>query len=67
MGGVNLEKMTENFRYKDPLRQKTNFCLDYLNQCTEYIYEAFMKFSWQLWLPWQPFMKKIQMIFPLDY
>ena len=27
---------------------------------TDYIYEVFMKIAWQLWLSWQPFMKKFK-------
>ena len=28
-----------------------------IEQRTDYLYEAFMNISWQIWLSWQPFVK----------
>ena len=35
---------------------KDNVLITYM----KYIYEVFMKIAWQLWLPWQPFMKNFK-------
>ena len=53
-------KNDENFGYMDPLSQKASFSKDYKSQCTDNIYEVFMNSTWQLWLPWQPFMKNFK-------
>ena len=49
----------------DPLSLKAKVLGIKKKQCTDYLYDVFMKITWQIWLPWQPFMKKFQMIFPM--
>ena len=38
-------------------RARKPFLIRLLKQGTDYMHEAFMKIIWQLWLPWQPFIK----------
>ena len=33
---------------------------NFQKNCSSSNYEVFMKIAWQLWLPWQPFMKSFK-------